>query len=218
MIRALIFDLDGVIVDTAKYHFKAWKKVAKKLKIPFEEKENEKLKGISRINSLEIILNLGSIQLPAEEKNHWLELKNNWYLEHIKNMNPDDVLLGAEQLLTKSREEGYKIALGSASKNAILILKKINLINAFDKIIDGNLVTISKPNPKVFLEGAKLLEIPPEECIVFEDAQAGIIAAKRGGMKCVGVGSRDNLKGANVIIKSLEEVVDINTFISDHLS
>ncbi len=217
MIRALIFDLDGVIVDTAKYHFIAWKKIAESLKIPFGEIENEKLKGVSRIDSLEKILNWGGITLSKKEKEYWLDIKNKFYLNCISKISSDELLPGISKLIRQSKQCGFKIALGSASKNAILILKKVNLINSFDEIVDGTIVTLSKPNPEVFLRGAELLNLLPEQCLVFEDAQSGIFAAKNARMKCVAVGDTINLVGAEVVVESLEQISDIKSFISKYI-
>tara|TARA_B100000767_G_C19742391_1_gene526824 strand:+ start:264 stop:926 length:663 start_codon:yes stop_codon:yes gene_type:complete len=217
LIRALIFDLDGVIVDTAKYHFIAWKKIAESLKIPFGEIENEKLKGVSRIDSLEKILNWGGITLSKKEKEYWLDIKNKFYLNCISKISSDELLPGISKLIRQSKQCGFKIALGSASKNAILILKKVNLINSFDEIVDGTIVTLSKPNPEVFLRGAELLNLLPEQCLVFEDAQSGIFAAKNARMKCVAVGDTINLVGAEVVVESLEQISDIKSFISKYI-
>jgi beta-phosphoglucomutase len=217
LIRALIFDLDGVIVDTARYHFIAWKKIAESLKIPFGEIENEKLKGVSRIDSLEKILNWGGITLSKKEKKYWLDIKNKFYLDCISQISPKELLPGVSKLIEESKQCGFKIALGSASKNAIPILKKVNLINSFDEIVDGTIVSLSKPNPEVFLRGAELLNLLPEQCLVFEDAQSGIFAAKNAQMKCVAIGNTYNLEGAEVVIESLEEISDIKLFISEYI-
>ena len=217
MIRGLIFDLDGVIVDTAKYHFIAWKKIAESLKVPFGETENEKLKGVSRIDSLNKILNWGGIELSKKEKEYWLDIKNSFYLKCISKISPSELLPGISKLIEDSKQSGFKIALGSASKNAILILEKVNLINSFDEIVDGTIVSLSKPSPEVFLRGAKLLKLLPEQCLVFEDAQSGVFAAKNAGMKCIAVGNTVNLEGADVVVESLKEISDIKSFISEYI-
>ncbi|MFT4031998.1 MAG: beta-phosphoglucomutase [Siphonobacter sp.] len=199
-LKACLFDLDGVIVDTAIYHYKAWKRLANELGFDFTEHQNEELKGISRMESLELILKWGGVTLTQEEKEHWATLKNGWYLEYVNQMTPAEVLPGVKDFLEMLRDNKIKIALGSASKNAPLILERIDMKAYFDAIIDGTQTTKSKPDPEVFLLGAKALHIPPAECIVFEDAVAGIEAAHRGGMKAVGVGSPAVLTEANLVI------------------
>lgn len=205
-IKACIFDLDGVIVDTAKYHFLAWKKLADELNINFTKEDNEKLKGVSRMKSLEIILDLGKLQFDAETKNKLAEKKNKWYLEYIQKLDKSEVLPGVEKFLTGLRQQGIKIALGSASKNARLILKNIQMEDYFDAIIDGTKITKAKPDPEVFLASAEELHIKPEECVVFEDAEAGVQAALRGGMKAVGIGSEKILHEANKVIPGFSGV------------
>lgn len=163
--KGAIFDLDGVIVDTAKYHYLAWKRLARELGFEFSEVHNERLKGVSRIRSLEILLEVGNLQFSEEEKTALAERKNQWYLEYITQMDESEILPGAKEYLTKLKQNGIKIALGSASKNAVLIIKNLNIIELFDVIVDGNRVAKAKPDPEVFLLGAKDLNIPPEDCI-----------------------------------------------------
>ncbi|MEY4478644.1 MAG: beta-phosphoglucomutase [Bacteroidota bacterium] len=188
MIRGFLFDLDGVLVDTAQYHFLAWQRMAAQLGIHFSEAENEQLKGVSRAESLNRILAWGGKTLTDAEKQHWMALKNDGYLELVRGMPADDYLPGAHEFLRASRAAGIKVALGSASKNAPLILERLGWIPLFDALVDGNVVTASKPDPEVFLEGARRLGLKPEECVVFEDSEAGVEAARRGGMKVVGIG------------------------------
>ena len=188
MIRGFLFDLDGVLVDTAQYHFLAWQRMAAELGIHFGEAENEQLKGVSRAESLNRILAWGGKSISDAEKQHWMTLKNDWYLELVRGMPADDYLPGAHEFLRASRAAGIKVALGSASKNAPLILERLGWIPLFDALVDGNVVTASKPDPEVFLEGARRLGLKPEECVVFEDSEAGVEAARRGGMKVVGIG------------------------------
>ena len=206
MIRGLLFDLDGVIVDTAKYHFIAWQRMAAALNIHFGHEENEQLKGISRVESLERILTWGGLTLAQEEKQQWMDQKNAWYLECIDQMGPEEILPGVAHFLAEARSQGFSIALGSASKNAVPILKRIGLLDAFDAIVDGTVVTASKPNPEVFLEGARRLGLRPEECCVFEDAEAGVEAALAGGMRCIGVGQPDVLGRAHRVIQSFDQI------------
>ncbi|NDD46815.1 MAG: beta-phosphoglucomutase [Flavobacteriia bacterium] len=206
MIRGLLFDLDGVIVDTAKYHFVAWQRMAAALNIHFGHEENEQLKGISRVESLERILAWGGLTLSQEDKQHWMNQKNAWYLECIAQMGPEEILPGVAHFLAEARAQGLSIALGSASKNAVPILERIGLLDAFDAIVDGTVVTASKPNPEVFLEGARRLGLRPEECCVFEDAEAGVEAALAGGMRCIAVGQADVLGRAHRVIQSFDQI------------
>lgn len=205
-VLACIFDLDGVIVDTAKYHFQAWQRLAHELGFDFTEKQNERLKGVSRTRSLEILLEIGNLSLSQEQKEQLAHRKNNWYVELINQMTPDEILPGAKAFLQALKEEDIKIALGSASKNAMTILQHIAMDHFFDAIIDGNKVSKAKPDPEVFLKGAEALQVAPPYCVVFEDAQAGIEAARNGHMHCVGVGSPEHLHAADFVIGSLQEI------------
>lgn len=205
-IMGCIFDLDGVIVDTAKYHYLAWKRLAEELGFFFSEKDNERLKGVSRMASLEILLQVGGLTFSEEEKHAMAERKNNWYVEYITAMKEDEVLPGAKKFLEKVRAAGLKIALGSASKNALTILNGLKLTGYFDAVIDGTTVSKAKPDPEVFLLAAKELGLAPESCVVFEDAQAGVEAAKRAGMRCIGIGTGPELSDADLQISGFENV------------
>lgn len=205
-IQACLFDLDGVIVATAKYHFKAWKRLCNDLGFDLTENENEELKGISRVESLEILLRLGGVSLSQNEKDTYLDQKNKWYLEYVDTMDKTEILPGVESFLTSIRKSGRKIALGSASKNAMHILEKIEITDYFDAIIDGTKVTRGKPDPETFLLGAEATNTPPENCVVFEDAAAGIEAAKAGGMYAIGVGDPIILNLADRIIPGFKDV------------
>ncbi|WP_040951952.1 beta-phosphoglucomutase [Gorillibacterium massiliense] len=205
-IRACLFDLDGVLVDTARYHYLAWSRLAQELGFTFTEKDNERLKGVSRDASLEILLEIGGLTLPQEEKLRLAERKNTWYVESILKMNSQEILPGALEFLTECRLAGIKTALGSASKNAMTILNGTGLAPYFDAIIDGTKTSRAKPDPEVFLLAAENLNVLPEDCVVFEDAEAGIEAAVRAGMASVGIGSPDILKQANRVIPSLAEM------------
>jgi len=202
-IRACIFDLDGVIVDTAVYHYRAWKRLANELGFDFTEEDNEKLKGISRVQSLELILGWGGVEKTPAEKLELATRKNTWYVQMIQEMTPEEILPGAKEFLEEVKAAGLKSALGSASKNSGLILERTGLLPFFDVIIDGNVVSASKPDPEVFLKGAEALQIPPHECVVFEDAVAGVAAARAGGMKVVGIGSPEILNDADVVVSGL---------------
>jgi beta-phosphoglucomutase len=203
-IQACIFDLDGVIVDSAKYHFLAWKKLADKLAVSFSEKQNEELKGVSRVDSLEKILHWGGLVLNNNKKLELLELKNHWYLQYTEQMQADEILPGVREFLTELKSSGIKIALGSSSKNAMLILDKLGIADFFDEVIDGNKVHFSKPHPEVFLKAASGLSVPPQNCIVFEDAQSGVESAIAGNFRCIGIGDPQVLSKANAVIPNLD--------------
>ena len=198
--KACLFDLDGVLVDTAIYHFKAWKMLGENFNYQLTEDQNEQLKGVSRVESLNRILAWASYSATEEQKEIWLKEKNDNYLALISNMNPSEILPGVVDFLGQIKKEEYKIALGSASKNAEIILEKTGLMPWFDLIIDGNKVNKSKPDPEVFLKGAEGLGFLPNECIVFEDAQAGVEAAISGGMKVIGIGDASVLSDADKVI------------------
>lgn len=208
-IEACIFDLDGVIVDTAKYHYLAWKRLAKELGFDFSENDNEQLKGVSRMTSLEILLKIGNLTFSQEEKLKLADKKNKWYVEYISKMTPDEILPGVIYFINNLKDNNIKIALASASKNAVTILKQINLVNYFDVVIDGTKVTKAKPNPEVFLKSAEELGVEPSYCIVFEDAVAGIQAAINAKMHNVGIGTAQVLTKADYTISSFEGF-DIN--------
>lgn len=197
---ACIFDLDGVLVDTAGFHYLAWKRVANNLGFDFDIDQNEQLKGISRSDSLDIILKWGGVVLSGQEKSDWLAIKNTWYLEYVDGMTASDVLPGVAEFLQKVKAEGYKIGLGSASKNAGIILRKIDLWKVFDSVIDGTKTTKSKPDPQVFTLCADELHIRYNHCVVFEDALSGLEAAKKAGMFAVGIGNSQLLKHADRVI------------------
>lgn len=205
-IQACLFDLDGVLVDTAKYHYLAWKRLAQELGFVFTEQDNERLKGVSRTASLDILLEIGGIRLDEAAKQELAERKNNWYVDSITSMDASEILPGALDFLQACRSAGLKVALGSASKNAMLILNNTGLTPCFDAIIDGNKTSAAKPDPEVFLLGAREVGISPEHCVVFEDAEAGIEAAVRAEMRSVGIGSPDTLSRANLVVSSLQKM------------
>lgn len=207
-VKAVIFDLDGVLVDTAIYHFQAWHRLAEGLGYSFSLVDNEQLKGVSRIESLELILKWAGVEKSEAEKAYLLTKKNQWYLGLIEQLSPDHLLSGSLDLLEKLQKKGIKIALGSASKNALGILEKTGIITYFDALIDGNVVQLSKPNPEVFLKGAEALGMEPACCLVLEDAQAGIDAARAAGMQVIGVGQAEHLNGADLVVADLVALVD----------
>ena len=207
--KCFIFDLDGVIVDTAKYHFLAWQKLAQQLGIDFTPEHNEHLKGVSRVRSLDIILSLGNFEASQEDKNKWLVQKNEDYLSYLVNMDESEILPGVIPVLVFLKEKNQKIVLGSASKNAKPILEKAKIIDFFDAVVDGNDVSNAKPDPEVFLQGAKKVNFPPEKCIVFEDSVAGIQAANIGGMTSVGIGDEAVLNEADYVFPDFTHI-DLN--------
>jgi beta-phosphoglucomutase len=204
--KGFIFDLDGVIVDTAKYHFLAWKKLAKSIGVDFTESQNEQLNGVCRVNSLEKIFAWGNKTISQEEFNTLMAKKNEDYLSFIATMNEDEILPDVPKTLNYLIEEKQPISLGSASKNARTILKKVNLYKKFDAIVDGNDVSKAKPDPEVFLIAAKLLEIKLEDCIVFEDSVAGVQAANTAKMVSIGIGEKNVLHEADYIFKDFTEI------------
>jgi beta-phosphoglucomutase len=205
-IKGCIFDLDGVIVDTAKYHFLAWKKLATMLNIDFTEEDNERLKGVSRMASLDIILEIGNSVHDEKAKEEYASLKNKWYLDYINRMMPDEILPGSLEFISELKNSGIKVALGSASRNTPLILERLGIGKFFDAVADGNVVSKAKPDPEVFMTAANLIEVPPDECIVFEDAVAGVEAALNAGMCCVGIGSEKTLKNAHFVVSGLDKM------------
>ncbi|WP_391572869.1 beta-phosphoglucomutase [Cohnella sp.] len=205
--KGALFDLDGVLVDTAKYHYLAWKRLAEQLGFEFTEADNERLKGVSRTRSLEIVLEVGGITLTEEEKLRLAEEKNERYLQYIRRMDEAELLPGAKEYLHKLRARGIKIALGSASKNAAFILDRVGIARLFDAIVDGTKVSRAKPDPEVFVVGCKELGLEPADCVVFEDAEAGVQAALAAGMRVVGIGRADILRAANLVVRGLDELV-----------
>ncbi len=214
--KACIFDMDGVIVDSAKYHFLAWQRLAEELSIDFNHHDNEALKGLSRVDSLERILIKGGLQLDNNTKEVLMDKKNKWYLEFISDMRPEEVLPGVKEFLEMLKEEGVKIGLGSSSKNAQMILDKTNLSPYFDVVVDGNQVTFSKPDPEVFINGARQLNVMPAEVVVFEDAEAGVDAALSGGFHVIGVGDANVLSKAEGVIRTFEGLTpsDVRTMLN----
>jgi len=198
--RGAIFDLDGVIVDTARFHYFGWRRLADELGFIFTPADNERLKGVSRARSLEILLEIGGLTAGAGSKHVWMERKNGWYVDAITQLTEADLLPGARDYLLRLRKEGRRIALGSASKNAPLILSRLGIADLFDAVIDGNKVAQAKPDPEVFLRAAAELLLSPADCVVFEDAAAGVEAARRAGMRVVGVGDPAVLRDADVVI------------------
>jgi beta-phosphoglucomutase len=203
---ACIFDLDGVIVDTARYHFLAWKKLADQLGVHFTEEDNERLKGVSRMASLEIILELGNIKTDEISKVKYATLKNNWYVDFINKMTPRELLPGSIDFIMELKKASIQVAIGSASKNTPLILSRVGILQLFDAVADGNNVSKAKPNPEVFLKAAEMVNVRPQKCVVFEDAIAGVQAALNAGMMCIGIGSPTILTEAHFVVSGLKEM------------
>ena len=202
-LKACLFDLDGVIVDTAKYHYIAWRQIAHELGFKFTEANNERLKGVSRQRSLEILLEVGGIALESEEKVRLAEKKNALYLQYVMKMTPEEILPGAAAFLTSCRDAGYKTALATASRNAAVILDLLKIAPLFDVVMDGNKVSRTKPDPEVFLNCARDLHLPAQDCAVFEDAEAGIEAALAADMLAIGIGSPSILHRADLVVPGL---------------
>ena len=201
-INTFIFDLDGVITDTAEFHYLAWKRLADEEGLKFDKNINEDLKGISRMDSLNIILNRNNKTISEEKLQKWATRKNDYYVEYIKKITPDNLLPGIASLLKALKQKNINIALGSASKNARMVLNRLQIFDYFNLIGDGNSVKHSKPAPDLFLYCAKELGVAPKKCIVIEDAEAGIEAAKSAGMKAIGIGSKQQLHKADFIYPS----------------
>ena len=202
-LKACLFDLDGVIVDTAKYHYIAWRQIAQELGFVFSAADNERLKGVSRQRSLEILLEVGGLTLGTDEKVQLAEKKNALYLQYVMKMTPDEILPGAAAFLGACRAAGYHTALATASRNAAVILDLLKIAPLFDIVMDGNRVSRTKPDPEVFLNCARDLGVAPVECAVFEDAEAGIEAAVAAGMLAIGIGSPAILKKADLVVPGL---------------
>ncbi|MGL5934148.1 beta-phosphoglucomutase [uncultured Cetobacterium sp.] len=206
MIKGFVFDLDGVITDTAEYHYLAWKKLADDNNWKFTREINEKLRGVSRLDSLQIILDYNEVDLSFEEKNRLANLKNTNYINSLGSITPKDLLPGVKEFLTELRDKGYKTSIASASKNANLVLTRLEAKDLFDNISDGNSVENSKPAPDVFIHAAGSIGCRAKECVVLEDAAAGVEAGKIAGMKVIGLGSIETLGAADVVFKGMYEI------------
>ncbi|WP_299550525.1 beta-phosphoglucomutase [Seonamhaeicola sp.] len=205
MIKGFIFDLDGVITDTAELHYLAWKALANSMDWAFDREINEKLRGVSRMDSINIIKNHNNAEVSQEKLLQLATLKNDIYVESLENITPNDYLPGAKELLTHLKNEGFKVALGSASKNSSIVLNQLEAMSYFDVIGDGNSVSKSKPAPDIFLYGAENLHLKPEECVVYEDAESGVDAAIAGGFYLVGIGPKERVGHAHVRFDSMLE-------------
>jgi beta-phosphoglucomutase len=205
LIEACIFDLDGVIVDTAHYHFLAWRRLAEELGFELTPADNEQLKGVSRMKSLDIVLQLGGVTANEEERQQLANRKNAWFNDYVEKMKPEEIFPGVMSLIENIKGTGRKVGLASSSKNAKTVIRLLDIENAFDAIVDGTMITHSKPHPEIFLLTARLMNVPPESCLVFEDAEAGVQAALTAGMKCIGVGSHEQLGAAHRVVSKTGE-------------
>ena len=207
-ISGLIFDLDGVLVFTDKYHYLAWKQIADEMGIPFDETINDKLRGVSRMQSLEIILeNYSGEPLTDEQKSDIADRKNAIYRSYLQKMTPDDVSEEVRNTLEMLKKKGYKLAVGSSSKNAGFILEQVALRDAFDAVSDGNMITRSKPDPEVFIKAAQLIGCDAEQSAVVEDAEAGIDAAKDGGMMAVAIGNATAYDRSDIRLDTISDLL-----------
>ena len=203
-IEAIIFDLDGVLTNTSEYHYQAWKKLADKLGIYFDRKINEDMRGIPRRQSLEVML--GGRDMAEEDKNKYMEVKNEYYVKSLEDMSSEDILPGALELLEELRDKGIKIGIGSSSKNADTVIDKLGLRKYVDTVSDGNSVEKHKPHPDLFLHCAERLKVSPENAIVVEDAESGVEAALRGGFWTFGLGPAERVGKAHLVLPDLEGV------------
>lgn len=217
MIKGFIFDLDGVITDTAELHYEAWKKLSDEMGWHFDRELNEQLRGISRMDSIKVIMDHNKVSLTDDAVVSLATKKNDIYVASLDTMTPDDYLPGARELLTHLRTEGFSVALGSASKNAIKVLEQLNATHYFDVIGDGNSVTQSKPAPDIFLFAAEKMKLPANNCIVFEDAEKGIDAAKAGGFYSVGIGPEERVGHADLRFDTMKQATlfEIKSFFGD---
>lgn len=206
MINGVIFDLDGVLVTTDEMHFRGWGKLAEEEGIPFDRGVNSRQRGVSRMESLEVMLERASRTYTPDEKLEMAARKNTYYREFLATLTPADVLPGAREMLIELRQRGIKTAIGSSSRNAPFIMKLVGLEGLVDAVVDGNHISASKPDPEVFLLAAQAIGLSPEECLVIEDATAGIEAGRRAGMPVFGIGTQESLPGVERVAKNLAEV------------
>lgn len=205
-IKGCIFNLDGVIIDTAKHHYTAWRRLANQLGFDFSPEQHEELRGLSRMGSLEKILEWGDMYMTEAEKLHWADVKNNWYVELISNLKPGDLLPGALLFLRQAREAGLKIALSSASRSARQVLRNTQIESYFDVIVDGYNIRKVKPDPESFLLAAQALGLSPSECLVFEDSALGVRAGLAGGFTVIGIGRPEYLPNAHLVFQGFENL------------
>lgn len=205
-LKAIIFDLDGVLVNTSRYHYLAWKRLANELGFDLSEKQNEQLKGISRQASLNILLSIGHLSMSDIARRRLAERKNVWFNEFIQAMTPDELFSGVRPLITQLRQHGLRISLASSSKNARTVLQQLAIEDLFEVVVDGHMIIQTKPAPEIFLLAARLLTLSPEECLVVEDAVSGVQAARAAGMSCIGIGQPDTLRKADVVVGQVSDL------------
>jgi len=203
-IKAIIFDLDGVLTNTSEYHYLAWKRLADEESIPFTRTDNERLRGVSRRDSLELLL--GDREVSEEQAQEMMACKNHYYQEFIQHVTPDDMLPGALELLQECRQAEVNVAIGSASKNTCAVVERLGIEHLVDAIADGYSVTRQKPAPDLFLRAAEMLGVPPANCVVVEDAASGIEAAKAAGMWAIGLGPVERVGAADLVFPDLSGV------------
>ncbi|MDR0896601.1 MAG: beta-phosphoglucomutase [Oscillospiraceae bacterium] len=209
-INGLIFDLDGVLVDTARFHYLAWRRLAQEwFQMAFTEADNERFKGVNRVACMKILCEMAGVTLDAARFEEGMALKNGWYVQMVEAMTPADVLPGARDYVARQRARGLRCAIGSASKNCALVLERTELGSLFDAVCDGTVVQKAKPDPEVFLRAAEMLSLSPTDCVVFEDAQAGLDAARAGGMRAYAIGRADDLTGYDWIAAGLATAKDL---------
>lgn len=206
MIKGCIFDLDGVIVDTAHYHYLAWKRLALELGYDLTELENEKLKGVSRMQSLNIILDLAGISLNEKHKEMLATKKNIWFNDYIERMTPAEIFPGVQELIDSIKGERMRVGLASSSMNAKTVLRQLRMEHDFDAVVDGTMITRTKPDPEIFLITAERIGVSAGSCVVIEDAVAGVEAALAAGMKCIGIGSPDLLGEADLVLEKTSDI------------
>jgi len=206
VIKGCIFDLDGVIVDTAHYHYLAWKRLALELGYDLTELENEKLKGVSRMQSLNIILDLAGISLNERHKEMLANKKNIWFNDYIERMTPAEIFPGVQELIDSMKGEGIRVGLASSSMNAKTVLRQLRIQNEFDAVVDGSMITRTKPDPEIFLITAERIGLNAGSCVVVEDAVAGVKAALAAGMKCIGIGSANLLGEADLVFEKTSDI------------
>ena len=209
MLKAIIFDLDGVLCHTDRYHYQAWKACADRLELQFDETKNNLLRGVSRMESLNIILGENKNDYSNQQKLELCEEKNRHYIQLLGNMSPEDISTDVRKTLGELRDMNIKMAIGSSSKNALTILRKTEIIHYFDVVVDGNSIAKSKPDPEVFIKAAKQLGVQPQNCLVIEDASAGVEAALCGGFQVVGFGPASKLKVCSFAVNSISEILTI---------
>jgi len=201
--EAVIFDLDGVLTDTAELHFQSWLEISREIGVPFDRQANEALRGLSRADSLRVFLGPHAVRFTPQQQAGIMDRKNDLYVARVRRMTPDDLLPGSRELLEDLRGRGVGVAVASSSKNTRLVLEKLRIEPLLDAVVDGNDITRSKPDPEVFLLAARRLGVPPQRCVVVEDAESGVAAGLAAGMKVVGIGPPQRVGRAHLVVASV---------------